>query len=120
MEGAPSYGTVFNPQSTFPEAPPEWKEKEAARIAEMIEKEGISIRRRPATGPQLHNCGTFQFKLQNEGNTPRNILEEIIWSKDAEVAAVSVFFSSCSMLFFLECGLVLRRAETRRSQRDTT
>ncbi|CAM6125872.1 unnamed protein product [Calypogeia fissa] len=88
LEGAPSYGTVFNPESRFPETPPEWKEKEEARIAEMIEKEGISIRRRPATGPQLHNCGTFQFKLQNEGNTPRNILEEIIWSKDAEVSAM--------------------------------
>lgn len=88
LEGAPSYGTVFNPKSNFPETPPEWKEKEAARIAEMIEKEGISIRRQPATGPPLHNCGTFQFKLQNEGNTPRNILEEIVWSKGTEVTAM--------------------------------
>ncbi|KAL3677582.1 hypothetical protein R1sor_027530 [Riccia sorocarpa] len=76
---------VFDPKSNNPEPPPGWKEKEDERIAAMIEKEGISIRRRPETGPPLHNVGAFQFKLQNAGNTPRNILEEIIWSKDIEV-----------------------------------
>ncbi|KAL8260678.1 hypothetical protein R6Q59_028631 [Mikania micrantha] len=44
------------------------------------------IRRRPPTGPPLHYVGPFEFRLQNEGNTPRNILEEIVWNKDAEVA----------------------------------
>ncbi|BBN03964.1 indole-3-glycerol phosphate synthase [Marchantia polymorpha subsp. ruderalis] len=78
----------FQPKSNMPEAPPEWKEKEAERVALMIEKEGISIRRRPETGPPLHNVGAFQFKLQNAGNTPRNILEEIVWSKDIEVTGM--------------------------------
>ncbi|KAJ6401486.1 hypothetical protein OIU84_016818 [Salix udensis] len=30
--------------------------------------------------------GPFEFRVQNEGNTPRNILEEIVWNKDVEVA----------------------------------
>ncbi|KAL2613891.1 hypothetical protein R1flu_025583 [Riccia fluitans] len=85
MEGNGQH-VVFDPKSNMPEPPPEWKEKENERIAAMIEKQGVSIRRRPETGPPLHNVGAFQFKLQNAGNTPRNILEEIIWSKDLEVA----------------------------------
>ncbi|KAH9301541.1 hypothetical protein KI387_013124, partial [Taxus chinensis] len=44
------------------------------------------IRRRPTTGPPLHHVGPFEFRLQNEGNTPRNILEEIVWNKDKEVS----------------------------------
>ncbi|KAI3789392.1 hypothetical protein L2E82_02185 [Cichorium intybus] len=48
--------------------------------------QGIKIRRRPPTGPPLHYVGPFEFRLQNEGNTPRNILEEIVWNKDTEVA----------------------------------
>lgn len=48
--------------------------------------QGIKIRRRPPTGPPLHHVGPFEFRLQNEGNTPRNILEEIVWNKDTEVA----------------------------------
>ncbi|XP_031491598.1 indole-3-glycerol phosphate synthase, chloroplastic-like [Nymphaea colorata] len=48
--------------------------------------QGIRIRRRPPTGPPLHYVGPFEFRLQNEGNTPRNILEEIIWNKDVEVS----------------------------------
>eukprot|EP00252_Welwitschia_mirabilis_P019143 TRINITY_DN4355_c0_g1_i1.p1 TRINITY_DN4355_c0_g1~~TRINITY_DN4355_c0_g1_i1.p1 ORF type:complete len:382 (+),score=73.99 TRINITY_DN4355_c0_g1_i1:91-1236(+) len=47
--------------------------------------DGISIRRRPTTGPPLHYVGPFEFRLENEGNTPRNILEEIVWNKDREV-----------------------------------
>jgi hypothetical protein len=90
FDGVPSFGTIYAPKSNIPEIPEEWKEKEAARIAEMIEKEGIAIRRRPATGPSMHKCGDFEFKLENEGNTPRNILEEIVWNTDVEVAAVSL------------------------------
>ncbi|KAF8412630.1 hypothetical protein HHK36_000599 [Tetracentron sinense] len=53
---------------------------------EVAASQGITIRRRPSTGPPLHYVGPFEFRLQNEGNTPRNILEEIIWNKDIEVA----------------------------------
>lgn len=50
--------------------------------------EGIKIRRRPTTGPPMHAVGPFEFRLQNDGNTPRNILEEIVWNKDVEIAQV--------------------------------
>lgn len=53
---------------------------------EVAASQGIRIRRRPPTGPPLHYVGPFEFRLQNEGNTPRNILEEIIWNKDVEVS----------------------------------
>ncbi|KAF5482634.1 hypothetical protein F2P56_003188 [Juglans regia] len=53
---------------------------------EVAASQGIKIRRRPPTGPPLHYVGPFEFRLQNEGNTPRNILEEIIWNKDKEVS----------------------------------
>lgn len=53
---------------------------------EVAASQGIRIRRRPPTGPPAHYVGPFQFRLQNEGNTPRNILEEIVWNKDIEVA----------------------------------
>ncbi|KAF6137235.1 hypothetical protein GIB67_036272 [Kingdonia uniflora] len=53
---------------------------------EIAASQGIRIRRRPLTGPPLHYVGPFEFRLQNEGNTPRNILEEIVWNKDKEVA----------------------------------
>ncbi|KAL8238052.1 hypothetical protein R6Q59_019133 [Mikania micrantha] len=53
---------------------------------EIAATQGIRIRRRPPTGPPLHYVGPFEFRLQNEGNTPRNILEEIVWNKDTEVA----------------------------------
>ncbi|CAN6911383.1 unnamed protein product, partial [Brassica oleracea] len=52
---------------------------------EVVASQGIRIRRRPPTGPPLHYVGPFEFRLQNEGNTPRNILEEIVWNKDKEV-----------------------------------
>ncbi|GLJ07031.1 hypothetical protein SUGI_0056000 [Cryptomeria japonica] len=45
----------------------------------------LGIRRRPSTGPPLHYVGPFEFRLQNEGNTPRNLLEEIVWNKDKEI-----------------------------------
>ncbi|XP_057787114.1 indole-3-glycerol phosphate synthase, chloroplastic-like [Salvia miltiorrhiza] len=53
---------------------------------EVAASQGIKIRRRPTTGPPQHYVGPFEFRLQNEGNTPRNILEEIVWNKDVEVA----------------------------------
>ncbi|CAH2044822.1 unnamed protein product, partial [Thlaspi arvense] len=53
---------------------------------EVVASQGIKIRRRPPTGPPLHYVGPFEFRLQNEGNTPRNILEEIVWHKDKEVS----------------------------------
>lgn len=70
--------------------PPEWKEREEKRKAEeaLRNTQGINIRRRPVTGPPIHNVGPFQFKIQSEGNIPRNILEEIVWHKDVEVAQV--------------------------------
>lgn len=52
----------------------------------IIENQGIRIRRRPPTGPPTHAVGPFEFRLENEGNTPRNILEKIIWDKDKEVS----------------------------------
>jgi hypothetical protein len=70
-------------------APPEWKGWEERQIEEKIfASQGIKIRRRPFTGPPQHYVGPFEFRLQNEGNTPRNILEEIIWNKDLEVTQV--------------------------------
>jgi indole-3-glycerol phosphate synthase len=74
----------------MPVMPPEWREREEKRKAEeaMRNTQGITIRRRPPTGPPLHNVGPFQFKIQSEGNTPRNILEEIVWHKDCEIAQV--------------------------------
>ncbi|CAJ2653519.1 unnamed protein product [Trifolium pratense] len=52
---------------------------------EVAATQGIRIRRRPPTGPPIHYVGPFEFRLENEGNTPRNILEEIIWNKDIEL-----------------------------------
>lgn len=68
---------------------------------EVAASQGIRIRRRPPTGPPLHYVGPFQFRLQNEGNTPRNILEEIIWHKDMEVSQVDhfSFILNCATLF---------------------
>ncbi|CAM6032682.1 unnamed protein product [Sphagnum compactum] len=78
----------FQPHSNMPVMPPEWREREEKRKAEeaLRNTQGITIRRRPPTGPPLHNVGPFQFKIQSEGNTPRNILEEIVWHKDCEIA----------------------------------
>ncbi|KAI5433926.1 indole-3-glycerol phosphate synthase, chloroplastic [Lathyrus oleraceus] len=53
---------------------------------EVAANQGIRIRRAPPTGPPSHYEGPFQFRLQIEENTPRNILEEIVWNKDKEVA----------------------------------
>lgn len=56
---------------------------------EVAASQGIRIRRRPPTGPPVHYVGPFEFRIQSEGNTPRNILEEIVWNKDVEVSHVS-------------------------------
>ncbi|KAL4588860.1 hypothetical protein LXL04_001757 [Taraxacum kok-saghyz] len=61
--------------------------------SDIAATQGIKIRRRPPTGPPQHHVGPFEFRLQNEGNTPRNILEEIVWNKDTEVAQVCFFFT---------------------------
>ncbi|KAH7432714.1 hypothetical protein KP509_07G036100 [Ceratopteris richardii] len=88
-------GEVPNPENVIPISssdstlftpPAEWKGwQEKRKEEEMLAREGISIRRRPPTGPPLHYVGPFEFRIQNEGNTPRNKLEEIIWNKDVEV-----------------------------------
>ncbi|RLM74433.1 indole-3-glycerol phosphate synthase, chloroplastic-like [Panicum miliaceum] len=57
----------------------------AAAGASIEGVDGIRIRRRPVTGPAVHYVGPFQFRLENEGNTPRNILEKIVWDKDVEM-----------------------------------
>lgn len=67
---------------------------------EVAAAQGIKIRRRPPTGPPKHYVGPFEFRLENEGNTPRNILEEIIWHKDQEVARVHMF---CYFLLVFLC-----------------
>ncbi|XP_052480403.1 indole-3-glycerol phosphate synthase, chloroplastic isoform X1 [Gossypium raimondii] len=76
-------------------SPKEEEEEDALKVKEwevgMFQNEvaasqGIRIRRRPPTGPPLHYVGPFEFRLQNDGNTPRNILEEIVWHKDTEVS----------------------------------
>uniref|UniRef100_A0A0A9DHG1 indole-3-glycerol-phosphate synthase n=1 Tax=Arundo donax TaxID=35708 RepID=A0A0A9DHG1_ARUDO len=58
----------------------------AGASTEIAGVDGIRIRRRPVTGPAVHYVGPFQFRLENEGNTPRNILERIVWDKEAEVS----------------------------------
>jgi indole-3-glycerol phosphate synthase len=77
---------------------------------EVAASQGIRIRRRPSTGPPLHYVGPFEFRLQNEGNTPRNILEEIIWHKDKEVSKVCkiyvLFFALPSSVFGILMSLL--------------
>ncbi|KAL0421727.1 UNVERIFIED_CONTAM: Indole-3-glycerol phosphate synthase, chloroplastic [Sesamum latifolium] len=53
---------------------------------EVAASQGIRIRRRPPTEPPPHYVGPFEFHVQNEDITPRNILEEIVWHKDIEVS----------------------------------
>lgn len=57
-------------------------------LDKILENQGIRIRRRPPTGSPMHAVGPFEFRLENEGNTPNNILEKIIWDKDKEVSQV--------------------------------
>lgn len=47
----------------------------------------VSIRRRPPHGVEEQGCGPVNFKVPAfEDNAPRNILEEIVWHKNVEVA----------------------------------
>ncbi|XP_049395069.1 indole-3-glycerol phosphate synthase, chloroplastic-like [Solanum stenotomum] len=81
-------GSAVVSESTVPEGDAlKIKEWEVERFQdEIAASQGIKIRRRPTTGPPLHYVGPFEFRMQNEGNTPINILEEIIWYKDKEVS----------------------------------
>ncbi|XP_057441724.1 indole-3-glycerol phosphate synthase, chloroplastic-like [Lotus japonicus] len=82
-EGSPTIATSSEPIAEVLKV----KEWEVGMFHnEVAASQGIRIRRRPPTGPPNHYVGPFQFRLQNEGNTPRNILEEIVWNKDKEVA----------------------------------
>ncbi|CAO2825982.1 unnamed protein product [Amaranthus hypochondriacus] len=79
--------TVLPPVTDSQENALKLQESEGVRLQEeVLSSQGITIRRRPPTGPPLHYVGPFEFRIQNEGNTPRNILEEIVWYKDLEVA----------------------------------
>ena len=74
------------------------RERTIAAAASAPSDDGaVSIRRRPPNGPSAHSVGAgqFEFKIENvdksgarvtnEDNKPRNILEEIVWHKDAEL-----------------------------------
>ncbi|KAL5725400.1 indole-3-glycerol-phosphate synthase [Ranunculus cassubicifolius] len=52
---------------------------------ELAVRDGIRIRRRPPTEPPRSYYGPFEFELRNQGTSPINILEDIIWTKHAEV-----------------------------------
>ncbi|GAQ88120.1 indole-3-glycerol phosphate synthase [Klebsormidium nitens] len=87
-EAVPAPGTEwinFNLDKRSPITPPEWEDKVKKQKEEKAAKMQTSIRRRPPTGPPTHAVGPFEFKIENEDNLPRNILEEIVWNKDVEV-----------------------------------
>ncbi|KAL4362565.1 hypothetical protein GQ457_04G025280 [Hibiscus cannabinus] len=69
---------------------------------EVAASQGIRIRRRPPTCPPLHYNGPFEFCLQDGDNTPRNILEEIIWHKDFEVSQMKEKKPLTSLKKFME------------------
>ncbi|KAL9231342.1 hypothetical protein vseg_006581 [Gypsophila vaccaria] len=63
------------------------KEWEAGMLqAEVAASQGIKIRRRPPTPPPSNYKGPFEFRVQDGSDTPRDVLEEIIWFKDVEVS----------------------------------
>ncbi|KAL9270622.1 Indole-3-glycerol phosphate synthase, chloroplastic-like protein [Drosera capensis] len=77
---------TLSPASDAQEITLEVKERNVGKSQdEVAASQGIRIRRQPPTGPPVHYVGPFEFKIQNDDNTPRNILEEIIWNKDMEV-----------------------------------
>lgn len=88
----------FNLDKRSPITPPEWEDKVKKQKEEKAAKMQTSIRRRPPTGPPAHAVGPFEFKIENEDNLPRNILEEIVWNKDVEVQKVGLlwFVPLCS------------------------
>jgi len=57
--------------------------------SEEEEEEEVFIRRRPPHGRPRNPCGPIDFVVTDyvEENEPRNILEEIVWYKDTEIAA---------------------------------
>ena len=69
-----------------------------ARAPPGVDDGAVSIRRRPPNGPSKHDLGVGQFefvieevaptgeRVTNENNKPKNILEEIVWYKDVELA----------------------------------
>eukprot|EP00249_Psilotum_nudum_P000367 c11708_g1_i1 orf=158-1414(-) len=57
------------------------KWEEGKRCDELILQQDITIRKGSVNVAPMENVGQFQDK----GNTPRNILEEIVWNKEAEV-----------------------------------
>ncbi|KAI3769523.1 hypothetical protein L6452_00629 [Arctium lappa] len=63
---------------------------------EIAAMQGMLIRRTPPTGPPPHYVGTFEF-LQDEDNTPRNKLEEIVWYKYGEVNQMKEKNALCSL-----------------------
>lgn len=73
--------------------------------SEVNASQGIKIRRQPPTGPPIHHVGPFEFRLQNEGNTPQNILEEIVWHKNVEVSRVLTYLLMSLYLCFFISGL---------------
>lgn len=84
---APGGTLLFNDVMRMPVRPQEWKEDMERKRQENIHaKQGVTIRRRAPTGPPTHHVGPFEFKIQDEDNVPQNILEEIVWHKDVEVA----------------------------------
>eukprot|EP00892_Ulva_mutabilis_P006106 jgi/Ulvmu1/3868/UM018_0087.1 len=51
-----------------------------------VADEGTSIRRRPPMGVDKQPCGPIAFQVEvDDDNAPRNILEEIVWSKTSEI-----------------------------------
>jgi Indole-3-glycerol phosphate synthase len=52
----------------------------------QVERGEVAIRRRPPRGIDRQACGPVDFKVEvDEDNTPRNILEEIVWHKATEI-----------------------------------
>jgi len=78
---------VFAPERHMPPAPPEWLDKRKQQREEEVRNNcGIRIRRRPPSGPSNHSVGDFEFIIEDDENKPINILEEIVWNTDLEVA----------------------------------
>ncbi|KAF3338281.1 Indole-3-glycerol [Carex littledalei] len=76
--------------------PPHMEESAAAASTSTVQSldngdgdgEGIQhphpIRRRSPAA--VHYVGPFQFRMETPDNTPRNILEKIVWDKDAQLS----------------------------------
>ncbi|KAK6233473.1 hypothetical protein QUC31_005879 [Theobroma cacao] len=119
LQSVPSFNhrpSFFIPRSNFPViraqlSPKRREEEDVLNMKEwelgMFQNEvaasqGIRIRRRPPMGPPLHYMGPFDFRLQNEDNTPCSFLEEIIWQKDVEVSHMKEKKPLASLKKFIE------------------